>query len=46
MRHQLENDAHYQYYRLCHREMDLAIPILNKVRNKTLYLFDFTVSAT
>ena len=46
MRHELENDAHFQYYRLCHREMDLAINILDKIRNKTLYLFDFTVSSS
>lgn len=43
-RHDLQADAEFNYFVACHDEMELAMPILEKVFHKTLCLYDYTLS--
>ena len=40
----LADDPRFRYFVECESEMILAIPILEKVHNKNLILYDFTIS--
>ena len=44
MREELQQDPHFNYFAECQHEMELALPILEKVYNKTLSLYDYTLS--
>lgn len=35
---ELENDPHFNFFNECQHEMDLALPILEKIHNKALNL--------
>lgn len=41
---ELQSDPEFNYFVTCHDEMELAMPILEKVFNKTLCLYDYTLS--
>jgi hypothetical protein len=43
-REQLSRDPHFHYFSECQAEMELALPILEKVYNKTLTLYDYNLS--
>lgn len=41
---ELDEDPEFQLFMTCHTDMDLAMPILEKVFHRTLCLYDYTLS--
>ena len=41
---ELEKDPHFNFFNECQHEMDLALPILEKIHNKALNLQNYTLS--
>ena len=44
-REELQKDPYFHYFCECETEMELALPILEKIHNKTLSLYDYNVSS-
>ena len=44
-REELQRDPYFNYFCECQLEMELALPILEKIHNKTLSLYDYSLSS-